>query len=172
MILIRSAAAMAAALAVLAGCSDLPSSDEAPATAQSENRTTAERPLSSRATDPGSLPEQPDPSGAALEAADAGTSKSASRAGLRFVGDWASETGNCKDKAWRFTATSLRTPAGSQCSFTRVTPVPGGYDIAASCTAEGPPTKDRIEIRFAESAGAMLFESGAVADASLIQCTR
>ena len=48
--------------------------------------------------------------------------------------------------------------------------VHGGFDIAARCTAEGPPTDDTLEIRFAESAGAMLFESSVIADAGLIRC--
>lgn len=76
----------------------------------------------------------------------------------------------CTDKAWRFTATSLRTPAGSACTFGQVTPVGGGYDIAATCTAEGPAVADTLKIRFAESAKAMLFESDSIADAGLIYC--
>lgn len=76
----------------------------------------------------------------------------------------------CPDKAWVFTATSLETPAGSVCRFSNVRSVPGGFDVAARCTAEGPPTDDRLEIRFAESAGAMLFESNVIADAGLIRC--
>ena len=88
----------------------------------------------------------------------------------RFVGRWASEERMCADKAWVFTATSLETPAGSVCRFSNVRSVPGGFDIAARCTAEGPPTDDTLEIRFAESAGAMLFESSVIADAGLIRC--
>jgi hypothetical protein len=66
----------------------------------------------------------------------------------------------------------LRTPAGSVCAFSEVKAVPGGYDIAATCTAEGPPAKDMLKIRFAESARAMLFESRSIADAGLIACSR
>ena len=50
--------------------------------------------------------------------------------------------------------------------------MPRGYDIVAPCTAEGPETDDAIEIRFAESARAMLFESDAIADAGLVYCGR
>ena len=89
----------------------------------------------------------------------------------RFVGRWAAKVGNCSNKAWRFTATSLNTPAGSQCKFRKVTEVPGGYDIAARCTAEGPPTDDTLELRFAESAKALLFESDVIADAGLVRCS-
>lgn len=91
-------------------------------------------------------------------------------ADYRFVGRWAANVGNCSGKAWRFTATSLNTPAGSQCTFRKVTEVPGGYDIAARCTAEGPPTDDTLELRFAESAKALLFESDVIADAGLVRC--
>jgi hypothetical protein len=93
-------------------------------------------------------------------------------AALRFVGLWASDVKNCSTAAWRFTDTSLSTPAGSHCSFSKVTAVPGGYDIAASCTAEAPAKAETIKIRFAESAQAMLFESDAIADAGLVYCGR
>ena len=92
-------------------------------------------------------------------------------ADYRFIGRWAANVGNCSSKAWRFTATSLNTPAGSQCTFREVTEVPGGYDIAARCTAEGPPTDDTLELRFAESAKALLFESDVIADAGLVRCS-
>jgi hypothetical protein len=91
-------------------------------------------------------------------------------ASYRFVGRWATEERNCSTLAWRFTASSLRTPAGSVCRFNRVTEVPGGYDIAAACTAESPPTDDTLELRFAESARALLFESDVIADAGLVRC--
>ena len=94
----------------------------------------------------------------------------ASTARYRFVGRWAAKVRMCGSTAWRFTATSLETPAGSVCRFSRVTDVPGGYDIAARCTAEGPPTDDVLQIRFAESARALLFESRVIADAGLVRC--
>ena len=101
-----------------------------------------------------------------------GTSLPPAGDGLRFVGLWASKAENCGDLAWRFTADRLQTPAGSVCNFKNVNAVPGGYDIAASCTAESPPRDDRLEIRFAESAKAMLFESNTIADAGLVYCGR
>ncbi len=88
----------------------------------------------------------------------------------RYVGRWATDPADCADRAWRFTEEELHTPAGSVCRFTQVRPVADGYDIDARCTAEGPEQADRIRIRFAESAGAMLFESDAIADAGLEQC--
>ena len=91
-------------------------------------------------------------------------------AAYRFIGRWASNERNCSSRAWRFTAESLATPAGSACRFSKITEVPGGYDIAARCTAEGPPTDDMLKLRFAESARALLFESGVIADAGLTRC--
>jgi hypothetical protein len=88
----------------------------------------------------------------------------------RFVGRWAAVEGLCDNAAWTFTATELRTPAGSVCRFTGIDEVPGGYDIAARCTAEGPERDDVLELRFAESAGALLFDSESIADAGLIRC--
>ena len=88
----------------------------------------------------------------------------------RFVGLWATEENLCESTAWRFSERELRTPAGSVCQFTEVEEVPGGYDIKARCTAEGPEQEDVLEIRFAESAGGMLFESQSIADAGLISC--
>ena len=88
----------------------------------------------------------------------------------RFVGRWAAEDTLCARAAWRFSEEELRTPAGSVCRFESIAEVPGGYSIAARCTAEGPEQADRLEIRFAESANAMLFDSRSVAAAGLERC--
>jgi hypothetical protein len=95
----------------------------------------------------------------------------AAAADYRFIGRWAADVRQCSAQAWRFSATSLSTPAGSHCDFTKVTEVPGGYDIAARCTAEGPPADDTLKLRFAESAKALLFESNSIADAGLVRCS-
>ena len=92
-------------------------------------------------------------------------------AAYRFVGQWAANVRSCSNGAWQFTAASLSTPAGSQCKFRKVTEVPGGYDIAARCTAEGPPAEDTLKLRFAESAKALLFESKTIANAGLVRCS-
>ncbi|HEX2803308.1 MAG TPA: hypothetical protein VHN55_04915 [Sphingomicrobium sp.] len=118
---------------------------------------------------------EPDDNGAADGApADAAGAGELPAAGPipRFVGKWAADEKSCQSLAWQFTATTLRTPAGSSCSFNRISEVPGGYDVDATCTAEGPPTDDVLEIRFAESAKAMLFESETVADSGLVFCGR
>lgn len=88
----------------------------------------------------------------------------------RFVGRWAADEAMCARAAWRFDADRLETPAGSVCRFTEVREVPGGYDIAARCTAEAPERDDILKLRFPESAGGMLFESESIADAGLVRC--
>ncbi len=92
--------------------------------------------------------------------------------GPRFVGRWAADEKSCQSNAWQFTSSTLHTPAGSQCSFNRISEVPGGYDIEATCSAEAPPTSDTLKIRFAESAKAMLFKSKTIADSGLVFCGR
>jgi hypothetical protein len=88
----------------------------------------------------------------------------------RFVGRWAAEERLCESAVWRFAERELRTPAGSVCRFTDVRSVPGGYDIAARCTAEAPERGDLLKLRFPESAGGMTFESETIADAGLVRC--
>ena len=89
----------------------------------------------------------------------------------RFIGRWAVQEGLCANAAWTFTATEMRTPIGSVCRFNDVSEVPGGYDIAASCTAEGADARDDVlQLRFAESARALLFDAENVADTGLVRC--
>ena len=90
--------------------------------------------------------------------------------GMRFVGEWAANVGACESTAWKFTDTMLSTPAGSTCSFNKVEEVGDGYDIEATCTAEGPPTSDVLKIRLTDENRSMAFVSETVADASLVSC--
>ena len=92
--------------------------------------------------------------------------------GPRFVGKWAANQGMCESAAWQFTDSTLRTPAGSSCSFNRVTQVDGGYDVQATCTAEGPPTSDTLKLRFVEELKGMMFESESITDTGLVFCGR
>ncbi len=77
----------------------------------------------------------------------------------RYAGRWAATQQLCDTGAWRFQPKRLDTAGEVSCTFDTVTKVPGGYDIAASCLAEGNRSKDTIELRFAESAQAMLVQS-------------
>lgn len=88
----------------------------------------------------------------------------------RFLGRWAASEEMCTKKAWRFTAAGLEMPTGSACRFDKVMKVPGGYDVEARCAAEGRERAERIRLRFAESARAMLFEAEGIADAGLVYC--
>ena len=89
----------------------------------------------------------------------------------RFIGRWAVNEGLCANAAWTFSASEMRTSIGSVCRFTDVSEVPGGYDIEASCTAEGTGARDDVlQLRFAESAGALLFDAENVADTGLVRC--
>jgi hypothetical protein len=90
----------------------------------------------------------------------------------RFVGNWAKDQQSCETAAWKFTDSTLRTPDGESCSFNRVTEVAGGYDIQATCTANGPPSSELMKLRFAESAKAMLVDSKELKNAGLVFCGR
>jgi len=89
---------------------------------------------------------------------------------FRYVGRWAATPELCETGAWVFEAQRLTTAGEVACDFGAVTPVPGGYTIAATCTAEAPPTEHTLHISFAESARAMLIEGGPFEDAGLIYC--
>ena len=79
----------------------------------------------------------------------------------RFVGLWAASVEGCADPAWRFHADRLSTQGEVLCRFQSVQQTQTGYDINASCSAEGPPERDyHIQIGFAESARAMMLSGG------------
>lgn len=91
---------------------------------------------------------------------------------LRFLGTWAADEKSCRSAAWRFTPTTLQTPAGADCSFNRVTEVHSGYDIQATCTVQGRPRSDTLKLRFSVLVKAMLLESRTLGDAPLVYCGR
>lgn len=89
----------------------------------------------------------------------------------RFTGHWAVDQAACKSPPWKFTEKDLTTKGEVYCRFDRIASVPGGYDIAAACQAEGNETRETMRLRFAESAGAMLVESDQTYKAiGLIRC--
>jgi hypothetical protein len=92
--------------------------------------------------------------------------------GPRFVGKWAADEKSCQSAVWQFTASTLKTPSGASCSFGKVTEVPGGYDIQATCKSRGAPGPDTLKLRFAESAKALLFESKTLGSPGLVYCGR
>jgi hypothetical protein len=88
----------------------------------------------------------------------------------RYVGRWAAREELCAEGAWRFEAMDLSTAGEVSCDFRRVEEVPGGYDVDATCHAEGSQTDEVIKLRFAESANAMLVESKTFQPIGLIRC--
>lgn len=74
----------------------------------------------------------------------------------RFIGKWSEHLENCTAGAWIFSAHELDAPASLSCRFKKVAEVPGGYDIAATCIKGDSTGPDKLHLRFAESAKAML----------------
>jgi hypothetical protein len=89
----------------------------------------------------------------------------------RYVGLWAADVKACADPPWRFESRRLTTKGEVSCAFDEVRRTPGGYDVAATCTAEAPPKAYTIKLRFAESAKAMLVDGGPFAEpVGLVWC--
>jgi hypothetical protein len=112
------------------------------------------------------LPEAPSPSagprpGESLPPADAAN---------RYVGLWATDVRGCAAAPWRFEAARLTTKGEVSCRFDQVRKTADGYDIAATCTAEGPPKAYRLKLGFAESAKAMLVDGGPFSPTGLVWC--
>lgn len=88
----------------------------------------------------------------------------------RYVGMWAASAEGCANPAWRFEPNSVSTEGEVSCAFQSVALTPAGYEIAATCTAEGPPTPHTISLSFAESARAMMISGAPWAATSLVYC--
>ncbi|HEX8570085.1 MAG TPA: hypothetical protein VF699_09215 [Caulobacteraceae bacterium] len=56
-----------------------------------------------------------------------------------FVGRWAAQPNLCAAGAWTFAADRLTTAGEVSCTFGKVERTQAGWEIAARCTAEGPP---------------------------------
>ncbi len=111
-------------------------------------------------------------------AAQIGEAQSLERAALpaastepRYVGLWGASADTCAETAWTIRADSLSTPGEVSCTFDQVSEIPAGYDIQATCTAEGPPESYRMQFSFAESAQALLIAGGPwAAPTALVHC--
>jgi hypothetical protein len=89
----------------------------------------------------------------------------------RYVGRWATRADLCEGGAWVFTRDHFGIEDGPECHFDKVAEMPGGYRIAARCTANGKQSRSDVTLRFAESARAMLVEGlAALPDTGLIYC--
>jgi hypothetical protein len=87
-----------------------------------------------------------------------------------YLGRWASDERACPDQAWVVTATSLDTPGHVSCRFDSIAERPAGPEIAATCTAEGPPQPATLRLSYDQSARALLIEGGPFADVGLVRC--
>lgn len=161
-----------AALLALAGCGGSGDNETASAPDIPANDMTAAEPDNQAA--PSNPAPAPQPSTDQAETGDAsagpGTTLPPADAAYRYVGRWAADARLCRGGAWLWRERSLDTAGEVSCQFEKVTPVPGGYDIDARCTAEGPEKPDRIKVRFAESARAMLVDATVVRPVGLIYC--
>jgi hypothetical protein len=89
---------------------------------------------------------------------------------FRYAGRWATQANLCGVAEWEFTPGGFSTPGEVTCRFNTITRVPGGYQVGATCFAEGPATQHSILITFAESAQAMLLDGSPTAAAGLVYC--
>ena len=93
------------------------------------------------------------------------------RDAFRFAGRWAESVEMCRADPWTITRERLTAPGGVACDLTRIEEAPGGYAIDARCTDGGETHDDRIVLRFAESAQALLVEgASALPETGLIRC--
>lgn len=89
----------------------------------------------------------------------------------RFVGRWAANPGLCRDGAWRFEEKKLATAGEVSCGFESVTHVANGYDVKATCLAEGITSTEIIALRFPDGGNArMSVESKTFRPITLERC--
>ncbi len=86
-----------------------------------------------------------------------------------YVGSWAPQTEDCGARAWTFTAVSLAAPDGA-CRFDKVSTVPEGVEIAATCDWLGETKTPKMRLSYAQSAQALLLMDGPSGDLGLIAC--
>jgi hypothetical protein len=88
----------------------------------------------------------------------------------RYVGLWAASAEGCDEPAWRFEAERVTTRGEISCTFNEVSITPTGYQMDATCYAEGPPTPHTIQVSFSESARAMMTAGAPWAATGLVYC--
>jgi len=62
----------------------------------------------------------------------------------RFVGLWAASQDMCTDPAWRFRTDGVSTQGEVSCTFNQISEIAGGYDVQATCQAEGNTTQHQM----------------------------
>lgn len=101
------------------------------------------------------------------------TPKAAARpdpADLFFVGRWAARPDLCDEGAWVITTQALNTAGEVSCKVADLKKTAGGYEVPATCWAEGPPQQHRLRFARAPSPGALLVSNGPFADMELLRC--
>jgi len=77
-----------------------------------------------------------------------------------YVGRWAANQGLCQDGAWEFRHDGLSTAGEVACRFDGVAALDDGYEIAATCTAEGPPASHSLRLTFGAGQQTMVVRGG------------
>ncbi|WP_269716896.1 hypothetical protein [Caulobacter sp. NIBR2454] len=91
----------------------------------------------------------------------------------RFVGRWAAAKTACGHEAWKFEARGVSTPGEVSCTFNEVREASGGFDIKATCSAEGQAADGDLRLRFMDVTEAMKVEGGPYDwKADLVYCGR
>lgn len=112
-------------------------------------------------------------SGAAPTPLQPPTPKAAARpdpADLFFVGRWAARPELCDEGAWVIKADQLATAGEVSCKFHRLDRAAAGFEIPATCWAEGPPKEHRLQFSPVSSAKALRVLGGPFADMELVRC--
>lgn len=68
------------------------------------------------------------------------------RTPVSFEGRWAPSPDLCAGGPYVFEAQRLTAPGGVVCTFQRVNPITGGYDLVANCAADQPDEKSQIKL--------------------------
>jgi hypothetical protein len=69
-----------------------------------------------------------------------------------YVGRWAAQPNLCASGAWTFAADRLSTAGEVSCAFRDVERTQSGWEIAATCTAEGPAKEAELVLSLTDPA--------------------
>lgn len=85
-----------------------------------------------------------------------------------YVGRWAATPALCSDGAWTFRHDGLSTAGEVSCRFEGVAALDDGYEIAATCTAEGPPRSHRLNLDLGADGQTLRVRGGPFDDPPLL----
>ena len=89
-----------------------------------------------------------------------------------YVGRWAAAPNLCASGAWVFTAESLQTAGEVSCRFRRIDRTSAGWEVDASCTAEGPAQDAELTLTLTDPAPpeTMTVAGGPLQSVTLRRC--